>query len=24
MEDTLRPDRVIAGVTGPEGEKAIR
>ncbi|MEU6236266.1 UDP-glucose/GDP-mannose dehydrogenase family protein [Kitasatospora sp. NPDC047058] len=24
VEDTLRPDRVIAGVTGPEGEKAIR
>ncbi|MFD0403886.1 UDP-glucose dehydrogenase family protein [Kitasatospora sp. NPDC127116] len=24
VEDTLRPDRIIAGVTGAEGEKAIR
>ncbi|MCF1592378.1 UDP-glucose dehydrogenase family protein [Streptomyces muensis] len=24
VEDTLRPDRLIAGVTTPEGEKAIR
>ncbi|MEU4118957.1 UDP-glucose/GDP-mannose dehydrogenase family protein [Kitasatospora sp. NPDC028055] len=24
VQDTLRPDRIIAGVTGAEGEKAIR